>query len=269
MKIIKNKKYIIIIIFILLLIILITLLFYKYYLNRNKFYESFEDKKTIEIIISRYNENLEWLQNEPYNKYSYIVYNKGINSDYYKSNNFIKEIKLPNVGRESHSYLYHIINNYNDLKDINIFLLGSNNDPIKKKESDKLIKMIEDTNSAVFISSEYNDVKNDLYSFTLDHWEGTNEDNAKLLSKNNFEKAKIRPFGKWFENKFGDLNIKNIAWRGTFSVSKEDIIQKPQSFYESLITDLDNNSNPEEGHYFERSWAAIFHPMNNTIISSY
>ena len=203
----------------------------------------------------------------PYNNYSYIVYNKGINSNYYKSNNFLKEVKIPNVGRESHTYLYHIINNYNNLKDITIFLHGSNDEKEKKEKSKRLINMIEDTNSAVFISEELNNVKNDLYNFKLDDWTGTNEDNNKLLPKNNFEKAKIRPYGKWFEDKFDDLEINNVAWRGTFSVSKEDIIQKPQSFYESLITDLKNGPNPEEGHYFERSWAAIFYPMNNTIIS--
>jgi hypothetical protein len=29
---------------------------------------------------------------------------------------------------------------------------------------------------------------------------------------------------------------------------------------------LETSSNPEVGHYIERSWAAIFYPMNNTKI---
>ncbi len=61
------------------------------------------------LVIARYMEDLEWLQNENFKEYSYIVYNKGTNSNYCKTDKFLKEIKLPNVGREAHTYLFHII----------------------------------------------------------------------------------------------------------------------------------------------------------------
>ena len=47
-------------------------------------------------------------------------------------NRFIKYkpkiISLPNLGRESHTWLYHIVNNYHELDDINIFLQGKVDD---------------------------------------------------------------------------------------------------------------------------------------------
>ena len=65
----------------------------------------------IEIIISRFNENLNWTLESPFNKFQYIVYNKGNNENFNKSN--VKQIiNIQNVGRECHTYLYHIIENY-------------------------------------------------------------------------------------------------------------------------------------------------------------
>jgi hypothetical protein len=67
-----------------------------------------------EIIISRYYENITWLDN--------IICEK--KSIYDKSNEVNNYIKLQNKGRESDTYLRHIINNYNNLSDLNIFVQG-------------------------------------------------------------------------------------------------------------------------------------------------
>ena len=77
--------------------------------------------KYIEIIVSRYNENLNWLNDYPFNQFQYTIYNKGINDDFVK-NNVTKIITLPNVGRCDHTYLYHIVKNYNNLRPITVFI---------------------------------------------------------------------------------------------------------------------------------------------------
>jgi len=109
------------------------------YFNYNK--ENFENNNIV-IIISRYNENLEWLKEEPFNKYPVIIYNKGPNDDFYKPDNLIKIVKLDNVGREGHTYLHHIINNYDNLYNINILFPGSINIEIKNKLSTIFINNI-------------------------------------------------------------------------------------------------------------------------------
>ena len=75
-----------------------------------------------EIVVARYNENLDWLKKIKKSKDIKItVYNKG------SDDISINAIKLPNTGRESGTYLYHIINNYDKLADQTIFCQG---DPI-------------------------------------------------------------------------------------------------------------------------------------------
>jgi hypothetical protein len=47
-------------------------------------------KNNIEIVVSRYNEDLNWLLEYPFNEFEYIVYNKGDNEDFEKTN--VKQI---------------------------------------------------------------------------------------------------------------------------------------------------------------------------------
>jgi hypothetical protein len=68
-----------------------------------------------DIIVARYNENVEWL-NSLNSKAQIFLYNKGQHSD--------DSIQLPNIGREAHTYIHHIISNYNNLSDYNIFCQG-------------------------------------------------------------------------------------------------------------------------------------------------
>ena len=75
------------------------------------------------LIIARYNEDLEWLKK--YKDFKITVYNKG---ESLSDNKFFKVINLENKGRESHTWLYHIVNNYYNLNEINIFLQGKIDD---------------------------------------------------------------------------------------------------------------------------------------------
>ena len=103
--------------------------------------------KNIDIIVSRYNEDLEWINEEPFNKFQYIVYNKGLNDEFCKNN--VKEIiNLPNLGKCDHTYLYHVVNNYDNLADIIIFFPGSLNAEYKKQKAVKILNYV--------ISSGYN-----------------------------------------------------------------------------------------------------------------
>ena len=74
----------------------------------------------LEIVIARYDEDLNWILNNT--KYSQMttVYNKGQNN----IDESLKTISINNVGRESHTYLYHIINNWDNLADRTVFFQG-------------------------------------------------------------------------------------------------------------------------------------------------
>ena len=101
------------------------------------------------IIIARYNENLDWLYK--YKEFKIIIYNKGENFNFKGES---KIIDLPNIGRESHTWLHHIITNYEKLDDVNIFLQGRIDDLGALAYQD-LYKYLEECNHQGFSVSRY------------------------------------------------------------------------------------------------------------------
>jgi c-di-AMP phosphodiesterase-like protein len=246
---------------ILCLLFIVLLLYYFFY---KKIYESFENNK-IEIVISRYNEKLNWLNNKLFN-YPVIIYNKGVNNNFYKPSQH-KIIKLKNIGRTSHTILYHIIKNYDNLADITVFLHGSSDHERKYNHVKKLMKLVKKTNKSVFFSPVYYDsIQTQLYDFIMDEYASSDKDNYKLNNEKTLVKSNIRPFGKWYDNMFGSNVITHhCAETDLIAVSKKHILQHPIDHYKRLIKETKMGSNPETGHYFERSWEAVFYPMDDLI----
>lgn len=223
-------------------------------------------KEKYSIIVARYNENINWLL--PYKDICYI-YNKGKQDI---QGHLFNIINLPNYGRESHTYLYHIIQNYDHLTEYNIFFQG--------KIQDHMILNIEDYFE-----------ENDFTAFTK------KEDIQKFKKpiahfgkwKNDIMHGKMTPspfiLYEWLTKLCGvkideSVQFLPVAWGAIFSVSRKLIHQKPKDFYEYLYRYLNYHDNPEEGHFFERSWYTLFHnpiipkkyiyviPLNKSSISS-
>jgi hypothetical protein len=227
-----------------------------------------EKDPKIQIVIARYNEDLEWLKEEPFDKYPILLYNKGPNEDFYHAPNIENIFTVKNVGRCDHTYLYHIIENYDNLADITIFLPGSANMHYKINNAKKQILECVKHNNTVFIkgSSHENGVHKELYDFQLDDWQSSDETNKKLNTEEKLLPATIRPFGKWYDAHFPNIHVKFVSYGGIFGISKKHIIQHPKAYYENLIQELNTHSNPEVGHYFERSWTAVFYPNEDAIV---
>lgn len=66
------------------------------------------------LVVALYNEDLSWLNQLDF---TCTIYNKG--------NIEIPSIPLPNIGRESDTFLNYITNNYNNLPDVIAFLQGN------------------------------------------------------------------------------------------------------------------------------------------------
>jgi len=223
----------------------------------------------ITLVIARYNENLKWLLNKKFSKYDIIVYNKGINNNYIHLSN-MTSINIKNVGRCDHTYLYHIINNYHNLADITIFLPGSCDMYYKMYKTHHLFNAINKHNKAIFLyDDKLNNVASDLYDFKMTIYRAAYNKNSLINPESILDLAAIRPFGDWYKFKFNNIIIQHISYYGIFSIAKNDITQKQLSYYIKLIRDLNFSSNPEAGHYIERSWEAIFYPMTETLILPY
>lgn len=258
--------------FIIIIILILLILLIAVYLSKKNFLENFTNEQ-VDIVISRYMEDLKWLDNDNFRNYRIIIYNKGSNDDFYKPPNSVI-IKLPNYGRESHTYLFHIINNYENLSDLTVFLPGSS-DYVNKynKIEDKynktmnLIKTIKNIKSSCYICTKQSEEEIEkIYNFTIDNYNSTNESNKKA-SITKIDKSDIRPYGKWYEKHIGNDRYKEcITYKSIFSVTKEDITQFPLSYYENLFNEVDKKENPETGHYFERSWFGIFNPKDPVLL---
>lgn len=66
--------------------------------------------KDIEFVIAKYTEDTLWVKD--LSPYRVTIYDKSKGD-------------LPNIGREAHTYLHHIICNYDKLADITVFLQGN------------------------------------------------------------------------------------------------------------------------------------------------
>ena len=198
-----------------------------------------------QIVVARYNENINYLS---LFKDIMIVYNKGDTP----IPSIFNSINLPNVGRESHTYLYHIIQNYDTLANRTLFIQG-------RIDDHKLLPIIE-----YFIPNNFvgklNKININYIKSPIKH-EGKY---LKELISGNMKRSKYTPY-EWI-NKIG-INISGIkdfemVWGANFCVSKELIHRKPKSFYEDIIKYVHYHINPEEGHFFERAWYLIFNHPN-------
>ena len=213
------------------------------------------EKDPFEVVIARYNEDLSWAIKE-FPTERVIVYNKGKNDLVLPKNFIIKE--LPNIGREAHTYLYHIINNYNNLAERIFFTQGSQETeknrvffPLKK------YKIIASTNCKNIIAAKCHTMNENISNIRLSNFKNTKWHDTVMRAydfigfKHNFIEI-----GKDKEKDYYG------SYGAIFSVDKDKILRNNIDYYQNILNTL-NNIAPIEGHYIEKLWDRIFAP--NTI----
>jgi len=210
----------------------------------------------IDVVVSRYSENLEMLKDFPADKYQRIfIYNK--NPTPYESTLERATVEnLPNIGREAHTYLHHVIKHYDDLADTTLFIPGSvRNKPWKDFQLYKIRKSLDNGPGSFIVRSTR--PKSMEHDFQIDSHELSNSSNKSLNKESKLTPASIRPLSKWLEHYMPGEDMHCLGVFGTFSATRDDIRKRPKSFYEELIKTVDT-TNPEAVHYMERLWANIF-----------
>ena len=218
---------------------------------------------TCDLVIAYYKEKLDWLKEfESFPFRTIYIYTKGKDPVLPFQRNTIQIIRLNNIGRCDHTYIYHIVENYNNLPSIGcVFLPGSANMDVKYPKALQTYKSFVKYKKSTMVCLKFNNIKEQLYNFEMKNYETAYPSN-KTGTETKTTLAHIRPFGKWFENKFGNLQIKHVTFGGMFAVSRNHILNRPKDFYQKLLSEL-NYTNPEVGHFIERSWEAIFYPMKD------
>lgn len=197
-----------------------------------------------ELVVARYTESLNWLRRVP-RAFRVTVYDK---SDAPEEN----ALPLPNIGREAHTYLHHIVQRYDDLAPLTVFCQGKPFD--HAYDFHKTLRGLAEGTITV-------------EAFTwLGHFADTDSADGIL-------------FANWSKNETGeglDLSGFHCALLGSdgpaeypffggaqFVVTRERIHQRPMSFYEqALKLSLEF---PQAAHCYERMWDRIFSAQNETL----
>jgi hypothetical protein len=243
--------------YIIIAFILLVVLFY--FTDKNK---RSTKNNTITVVVARYKEDLKWTLEEPFNQFKYVVYNKGEDEDFEKRN-VIKIVKLKNIGRDFQTHFHHIVHNYDNLSDINVFLPGSLDLYYKKKSAKHLLNNIIKYNSACLSLPFIPYINKLLYKYKQSTY--INSSNGK--EQVNICPSNVRPFGKWYETHFKE-DLHYLSQFGIYSVSKTDIKQHKKSKYEKILYQISKCVNPEEAFFVEVSLYQIFYPYHDTIVKT-
>ena len=208
------------------------------------------------IVIARYNEDIQWLKYINTDLFDIFIYNKGadLTTDVKCS-----VIKLDNVGRESHTYLYHIVANYECLPENIIFSQAHPFDHTRNSFIDEVNHFGKNNADFFYFSKnmltiEYDAIKNMFVEFGILH--GNNWRNYHRTDSPLFKMYETL-FGK-FENSTLKLSFGPGA---IYGVNKKVITKRGRDFFSNCIAILNNSNNlknPDEGHCFERLWYHIF-----------
>lgn len=250
----------------------------------------------VEVVVAHYEEDISWIENEKTRDDSdanvrFIIYSKNQNNPPEEA------LPIPNVGRESQTFLHHIVTNYNSLADWTVFTQASApgfgfrpND----QESGHMCSGV--TWDDYFQSNE--DGWYEVQTVATRYPEMWHSDRFDMMFQIPTSKGNVCPtdidngWGNWwieaehplikkqktetdfvppveFYNRFvvADASSKtydhftlNYANGGRFAVSRDRILSRPVSYYEDLLRELSKKINPIEGYYMETMWFDVFHP---------
>ena len=156
-----------------------------------------------------------------------------------------------------------LIENYDNLPALTIFLPASCLDSNKVKMTTDLLRRItlEDELKTILIARCIGQIDIAASEFSLETYSATNLANRNANPEEQLLKADIRPFGRWYTNNI-ERKTDIMSFKEIFCAKKEDILLNSKEFYINLLFQLAKSSNPEVGHYIERSWAGILNVQN-------
>ena len=186
-------------------------------------------------VLSRFKETDDYWHNTLIdNDYDVIIYDK------YSGENI-----LPNVGRESHTYISYIITNYHNLPKEILFSQYHPKDHFIHATKEQRSNAVD-----IFLNSflyDFIGIRPGQFPYTA---AGTRKVPWIKICKDLFVEFDQQDINK--------LISTGSTLNGVFRVSKEAILKHPLFFYEHAISLLDHHVSPMEGYFFERIWRFLF-----------
>lgn len=200
------------------------------------------------LVVAKYQEDMAWTR-----KYSQrlVIYNKG-SRDTIPDDLLQFVVDLPNVGREAHTFLWHIVHNYDNLDEILVFVQGRCNDHLNKGWTvEDLFTLDGKMCSSNLVDSTLWGSYASTYDFRIPQWSGT-----RLAPTSHNE-----TYGQWYERMFGTLfphHDTKVYVGAIFSVRREVVLKYPKLIYERLLEEMSHDNAPEAAHFMERTWSKMF-----------
>ena len=196
-----------------------------------------------EIVVSHFSENLNWLS--PHADRCHI-YHKGVRE--LPQFKFRHWKNLPNLGRAAHSFLYHIVKNYNHLANITVFLEASEIEPSNKFCYSDVMEFVKQARSSHFSVKSHYQKANEWGK--IDHPKQVG-DKIKKVSNTMAEMWEAL-----YNHRHPEFY--NSPRSNCFAVSRHHILNHSQEFYEKCLSYVNSHEFPETVLYFERLWEALF-----------
>lgn len=207
----------------------------------------------VTVVIAHYTEDLEWSRDLLLDGHTVVVYSKGPGGD------------LPNTGRESHTYLHHVVKEWDAITanpaGVTVFLQGCIADHLPHYDS-------EPTEPRAFVAAIAGQArKHGMSRAGARAW-----DAGYYSARWDFkipDQPDVKPcglaFGPWFVRHVTPVYpFTRLEWHvGALFAVRNDVIVKsrPWRYYQELLAQLADHPNPAVGHYFERAWRYVFRPL--------
>jgi hypothetical protein len=260
------------------------------------------EETPLEIVVAHFNEDLSWLaklvREDPAARNAHVkVYAKGQHemprlAEFPEAQ--VSSQTLANVGREAHTYLSHIVNNYDDLAQWTVFTQAGEPSFGYKGHSkggghllagDKFSDFLHPQSSGsrfVYTSAVHLPSMNHVLraSFCIDD---ANLEPSKLACPEHSglwsDWLDIGLFSDFIMSKVQSQNglhpmeyyrryvnphhqaaevIIPFAQGSRFAVSKEKILSRPKEQYAALLETLSHNEDPYSGYFMEWLWSELF-----------
>lgn len=196
----------------------------------------------IELVVARYLEDLAWLRRRPADL-RVTVYDKSIDHSAGPD-----ALPLPNVGREAHTYLHHIVSHYESLAEWTVFCQGKPFDHAFdfKKSLQTFATQPETINPTGFRWLGHLIDTDDAHGERLFRPWSKNED-GRGLDLRGFHRAVFGTDGS---------ELYTFVLGAQFAVHRAVVHQQPLAFYERALAA--SVTFPDAAHCFERTWDRVF-----------
>lgn len=178
------------------------------------------------IVISRYNENIDWLNNLQIE--NVIIYNKG--NDYIPG-----AIPRKNIGMNIETMFNYIVENYNNLPDYIFFLQGN--------PFDHILKEITQINIQKYIDNIVNSNPDKIFPFYVNY---LTEYESKLGLGSSYRKLasslRISEYWNLFFNEPYPQQVSFAHGGAQYIIPKNIIKLKPIEFYSKILHMIEKNT---------------------------